>query len=256
PSAIGEHAAGRGTYEDGCWHEKSFDKAVIIVIDALRYDFAAPYPPSSASVSLRRPRHYHNLIPVLYETAAQQSGNALLLPFIADPPTTTLQRLKGLTTGTLPTFVEGGSNFAGAEILEDNLVGQLKTAGKKVVHLGDDTWTSLFPGHFHPNLSHAYDSFNVWDLHTVDNGVTEHLFPLLQFQETVSGTEADWDVIIAHYLGVDHAGHRYGPDHLAMSDKLAQMDEVVRQAISSLPDDTLLVVMGDHGMDPKGDHGG
>ncbi|KAK4984204.1 mannose-ethanolamine phosphotransferase gpi13 [Elasticomyces elasticus] len=256
PTAIGENAAGRGTYEDGCWHEKSFDKAVIIVIDALRYDFAAPYPPSSASVSLRRPRHYHNSIPVLYETAAQQSGNALLLPFIADPPTTTLQRLKGLTTGTLPTFVEGGSNFAGAEILEDNLIGQLQTAGKKVVHLGDDTWTSLFPGHFHPNLSHAYDSFNVWDLHTVDNGVTEHLFPLLQFQETVSGTEADWDVIIAHYLGVDHAGHRYGPDHLAMSDKLAQMDEVVRQAISSLPNDTLLVVMGDHGMDPKGDHGG
>ena len=40
----------------------------------------------------------------------------LLLKFIADPPTTTLQRLKGLTTGSLPTFIDAGSNFAGEVI--------------------------------------------------------------------------------------------------------------------------------------------
>lgn len=34
------------------------------------------------------------------------------------------------------------------------------------------------------------------------------------------------------------------------------MDEFVRRLVQSLDDDTLLVVMGDHGMDAKGDHGG
>jgi phosphatidylinositol glycan class O len=187
----------------------------------------------------------------LYETALQQPNNAFLLPFIADPPTTTLQRLKGLTTGTLPTFIDAGSNFAGTAIEEDNLLAQLRNASKRIVHLGDDTWHALFPGYFEPNLTHAYDSFNVWDLHTVDNGVTEHIFPLLKAENL-----SKWDVIFGHYLGVDHAGHRYGPDHPAMTAKLNQMDQVFRRMINELDNDTLLVVMGDHGMDTKGDHGG
>lgn len=232
-----------GTYTNGCWHPKSFDKAVIIIIDALRYDFTVPYH--------GEPHHFHNALKVLHETATQTPQNSFLLPFIADPPTATLQRLKGLTTGTLPTFIDAGSNFAGTAIDEDNLVAQLRDAGKTLVHLGDDTWHSLFPGYFDANLTHAYDSFNVWDLYTVDNGVTEHLMPLLG-----KGNRDKWDVIFGHYLGVDHAGHRYGPDHPTTRAKLQEMDDVIREMIASLDDDTLLVVMGDHGMDVKGDHGG
>jgi phosphatidylinositol glycan class O len=252
-----------GNAEIGCWHPKTFDKAVVIIVDALRYDFTVPFEAQFETTDLAAaaanpsqappiaPRHFHNAIPIFYETAKQQPNNAFLLPFIADPPTTTLQRLKGLTTGTLPTFIDAGSNFAGTAIDEDNLVAQLKNASKRVVHLGDDTWHALFPGYFEPNLTHAYDSFNVWDLHTVDNGVTEHIFPLLEAENT-----GKWDVIFGHYLGVDHAGHRYGPDHPAMTAKLNQMDDVFRRMIQQLDDDTLLVVMGDHGMDAKGDHGG
>ena len=231
------------TYTDGCWHPKTFDKAVIIIIDALRYDFTVPFS--------GEPHHFHNALTVLDETARQNPGNAFLLPFIADPPTSTLQRLKGLTTGTLPTFIDIGSNFAGTAIEEDNLVRQLRNAGKTLVHLGDDTWHSLFPGYFDDNLTHSYDSFNVWDLFTVDNGVTEHLLPLLSPENT-----GKWDVLFGHYLGVDHAGHRYGPDHPATNSKLREMDNVLRKVIALLDDNTLLVVMGDHGMDVKGDHGG
>ncbi|PSN68450.1 hypothetical protein BS50DRAFT_552002 [Corynespora cassiicola Philippines] len=237
-----------GSSEAGCWHPKSFEKAIVIIVDALRYDFTVPYQPSDGS---EKPHHFHNAIPVLHETAVNNPNNAFLLPFIADPPTTTLQRLKGLTTGTLPTFIDAGSNFAGTAIDEDNLVAQLRNASKRIVHLGDDTWHSLFPGYFEPNLTHAYDSFNVWDLHTVDNGVTDHIFPLLKPENSTK-----WDVIFGHYLGVDHAGHRYGPDHPAMTAKLNQMDEIFRRMIDQLDDSTLLVVMGDHGMDAKGDHGG
>lgn len=248
--------------EKGCWHPKTFDKAVVIIVDALRYDFTVPFEAQFEPTDLAAaagssnpppvaPHHYHNAFPVLYETAQKQPNNAFLLPFIADPPTTTLQRLKGLTTGTLPTFIDMGSNFAGTAIDEDNLVAQLRNASKRIVHLGDDTWHSLFPGYFEPNLTHAYESFDVWDLHTVDNGVTGHIFPLLKAENS-----GKWDVIFGHYLGVDHAGHRYGPDHPAMTAKLNQMDEVFRRMIETLDDDTLLVVMGDHGMDTKGDHGG
>ncbi|CAC9886421.1 unnamed protein product [Aureobasidium pullulans] len=237
-----------GSVDDGCWHPKSFDKAVVIIVDALRYDFTVPWSPKHPQhVS----QHFHNALPIFWDTAVAEPENAFLLPFIADPPTTTLQRLKGLTTGTLPTFIDAGSNFAGTAIEEDNLVAQLKAAGKRLVHLGDDTWHSLFPGYFDPELTRAYDSFNVWDLHTVDNGVNDHIFPLLHSSNTSS-----WDVIFGHYLGVDHAGHRYGPDHPAMASKLQEMNTVFERMIAELDDKTLLVVMGDHGMDAKGDHGG
>lgn len=116
--------------------------------------------------------------------------------------------------------------------------------------MGDDTWTTVFPDSFSSNMTHPYDSFNVEDLHTVDEGVIRHLFPLLR-DET-----KPWDVIIGHFLGADHVGHRVGPDHPAMKAKLEQMDEVLRDVVALLDDETLLVVMGDHGMDRKGDHGG
>ncbi|KAI0537321.1 GPI ethanolamine phosphate transferase 3-like protein [Xylaria digitata] len=236
---------GSGTIDGGCWHPKTFDKAIIVVIDALRYDFTVPVEDDSKA------EVYHNAFPFLYQSAVQSPNNAFLLPFIADPPTSTLQRLKGLTTGTLPTFIDLGSNFAGTAIEEDNILTQLREHGKRIVHLGDDTWTSLFPDYFQPNLSRAYDSFNVWDLHTVDNGVIDHIFPLMEPE--LSG---EWDITIGHLLGVDHAGHRYGPDHSAMTAKLQQMDGFIRRLAEGIDQDTLLVVMGDHGMDGKGDHGG
>jgi phosphatidylinositol glycan class O len=246
PTGLG-NAYSTGSPEIGCWHPKSFDKAVVILVDALRYDFTVPFQAEGSE----KPHHFHNAIPVLYNTAINNPNNAFLLPFIADPPTTTLQRLKGLTTGTLPTFIDAGSNFAGTAIDEDNILAQLRNASKRIVHLGDNTWHALFPDYFEPNLTHAYDSFNVWDLHTVDNGVTDHIFPLLHPSNT-----SKWDVVIGHYLGVDHAGHRYGPDHPAMTAKLNQMDEILQRMIEQIDDNTLLVVMGDHGMDSKGDHGG
>ncbi|KAE8372883.1 hypothetical protein BDV26DRAFT_273250 [Aspergillus bertholletiae] len=237
-----------GKKNGGCWHQKSFEKAIVIVVDALRYDFTVPFVSTAEGETSQL---FHDNIPVFYETAVNNPENAFLLPFIADPPTTTLQRLKGLTTGTLPTFVDAGSNFAGTAIDEDNIVAQLRTAGKNLVHLGDDTWHSLFPNYFDPEMTQPFDSFNVWDLHTVDNGVNDHLFPLLHPENATK-----WDVIFGHYLGVDHAGHRYGPNHPAMGAKLRQMDQVIRDLIAKVDDNTLLVVMGDHGMDSKGDHGG
>ncbi|KAI5806603.1 phosphoethanolamine transferase class O [Peziza echinospora] len=234
----------------GCWHPKKFDKAVIVVIDALRFDFTVPFAPHNTPEG-SGPHQFHDALTVLSEVANAEPNNAILFPFIADPPTTTLQRLQGLTTGTLPTFIDAGSNFAGTAIDEDNLISQLRSQGKKIAFLGDDTWMALFGRHFEANLTHPYDSLNVWDLHTVDNGVNEHIFPLLQPDQS-----QNWDVLIGHYLGVDHAGHRYGPDHPAMNTKLKQMDQVIRDLIQAVDDDTLLVIMGDHGMDPKGDHGG
>jgi len=42
-----------------------------------------------------------------------------------------MQRLKGLTTGGLPTFVDIGKNFGSSAIEEDNIIDQLIEGKKK-----------------------------------------------------------------------------------------------------------------------------
>ena len=55
--------------------------------------------------------------------------------FIADAPTTTTQRLRALATGGPPTFFDISSSFSAAAVAEDNLLAQLRGAGRKLVRL-------------------------------------------------------------------------------------------------------------------------
>jgi GPI ethanolamine phosphate transferase 3 subunit O len=137
--------------------------------------------------------------------------------FVADPPTTTLQRLKGMTTGSLPTFIDIGSNFASPEINEDNIIDQIHRHNMTAVFMGDSTWLELFPNRF--KRQYGYPSFNIQDLDTVDTGI-ERQFPKELAQR-------DWDVIVAHFLGVDHCGHKHGPYHPEMTRKLDEMNEFI-----------------------------
>ncbi|XP_063152018.1 GPI ethanolamine phosphate transferase 3 isoform X1 [Candoia aspera] len=226
-----------------CWLPARFRRAVLVLIDALRFDFAWPRPRPSARAP---PRPYEDRLAAPQRLARQRPRHGRLYRFRADPPTTTMQRLKGLTTGSLPTFVDAGSNFASYAIREDNLVWQLAQNGKKVVFMGDDTWDGLFPQAFY--RAYFFPSFNVKDLHTVDDGILQNLY------QTVDGGE--WDLLIAHFLGVDHCGHKHGPNHPEMAKKLSQMDEMLWSLVDRLENDTLLLVAGDHGMTETGDHGG
>ena len=51
-----------------------------------------------------------------------QGNSSHLFLFQADPPTTTSQRLKALTTGGLPAFIEAGRNFDSDQVTWPNVV--------------------------------------------------------------------------------------------------------------------------------------
>ena len=222
-----------------------FNQVIFIVIDALRYDFIKPIDDKSIKTN------YQNQMPFIHELLKTKSSQSVLLRLIADPPTTTLQRLKALTTGTLPTFIDMSYNFIGYEIEEDNILNQLKE--RNISLLGDDTWLALYP-HINFNHLHVYPSFDVHDLDTVDNGILKHLWKVIE-----DTRHEQFSFIIAHFLGVDHCGHRYGPTHIEMKRKLNQMDDVIRNItilFNQSTSSSLLMVIGDHGMTQQGDHGG
>lgn len=228
-----------------CWHPPVFRRVVVILLDGLRFDFLA----WNDSVGADAARHYENKMPFVRRLVEAEAERTLAFRFVSDAPTTTSQRLKGMWTGALPTFLDLKDNFNSAAVEEDNVVAQLAAGGRReLVFMGGDTWDMLFPRRF--ARSYALPSFNVKDLHTVDDGIERHLEPELR------GERGAWDALFVHFEGVDHVGHRHGPDHPAMAAKLAQMDAVLERVVRLVGNDTLLAVLSDHGMTADGNHGG
>lgn len=143
-----------------CWSDRRYDRLVVLVIDALKYDFTVYQEDSTA--------YWANRMPIFEELRSQFPRQTFHARFVADSPTTTLQRLTALLTGSMPTFIDAATNFYQTSINEDNLIRQMKLNNLSVVFMGDDTWMSLLPDSF--KRSYPYPSFVVHDLHTVDNG--------------------------------------------------------------------------------------
>ncbi|KAJ1987163.1 major facilitator super transporter protein [Dimargaris cristalligena] len=227
----------------------SFGRLVVMVVDALRYDFVLA--PQRSHMPFTQ-----NLI---------RSGQALAYVARASPPTVTMPCLKALTTGSTPNFLDAVLNIAENDasatlVNQDNLLHQLKHAGQKsLVFYGDDTWLRLFPQTF--SRHEGTTSFFVSDTTEVDHNVTRHIHREME--------QADWDVLILHYLGLDHIGHLEGPNSPMMAPKQREMDQVVQTIYDRLlvqdraqlarnptAKPSLLVVLGDHGMSDAGNHGG
>ncbi|XP_013865861.1 GPI ethanolamine phosphate transferase 2 [Austrofundulus limnaeus] len=215
-----------------------FKRLVVMLVDALREDFVF-----GDSGRLFLP----------YTRRLVERGSSHSFVAKARAPTVTMPRIKALTTGSIPGFIDVVMNLNSPALLEDNLIWQAKTAGKRIIFYGDDTWVRLFPKHFM-----EYDgttSFFVSDYTEVDNNITRHLDSTLK--------RDDWDILILHYLGLDHIGHISGPHSSLIQPKLLEMDDILKKIHSSLVSKEeegslpyLLVLCGDHGMSETGSHGG
>ncbi|XP_073404071.1 GPI ethanolamine phosphate transferase 2-like isoform X2 [Dendrobates tinctorius] len=215
-----------------------FKKVVILLIDALRQDFV---------FGVKGKEH------MPYTRQLIEKGSSLSYIAKAAAPTVTMPRIKALMTGSIPGFIDIVMNLNSAELLEDNLIWQAKQAGKRIMFYGDDTWIKLFPKHFVE--FDGTTSFFVSDFTEVDDNVTRHLDDVLK--------RNDWEMLILHYLGLDHIGHLTGPHSHLIGPKLYEMDLVLKKIHSSLlskDEDplipSLIVVCGDHGMSEAGSHGG
>lgn len=228
--------------------EPEFDRLVFVVIDALRNDFI--FGDNSA-----------------FDFVNSQINQGSAHPFTAKAtaPTVTMPRIKALTTGTIPSFLDAILNIAESDSSSsldfyDNWVYQFKNNGNKTIHFfGDDTWIRLFPNLF--SKTDGTTSFFVSDTVEVDLNVTRHIHTDLK--------ENDWDAVIFHYLGLDHIGHLGGPNSPLMKPKQKEMDQAIEsiyQIVAKQDSDrmikdgnakgTLIVVCGDHGMNEQGNHGG
>eukprot|EP00850_Spirogloea_muscicola_P002716 SM000010S04354 [mRNA] locus=s10:1095085:1106203:+ [translate_table: standard] len=87
-----------------------------------RADFAVNSSDYGAGSSSGSP--WVGSLPIFQQLVQHGKNPAAVLKSVADPPTTSLQRLKGLTTGGLPTFVDVGDSFGAPAVTEDQLISQ------------------------------------------------------------------------------------------------------------------------------------
>lgn len=87
----------REANDDHCWMKPRFKRAVLLLIDALRYDFMVYNETLEAKDELS----FQNKLKVIHEVLKEMPKNGRKWKFVADPPTTTMQRIKGITTGIL-----------------------------------------------------------------------------------------------------------------------------------------------------------
>ena len=102
-----------------------FKHAILLIIDALRIDFMIK---PTEEFNLKQP--YIHIINDLLTTNTSQTH---LFTFKADPPTFTTARLKGMTTGSLPSFLDILSNVDSTAIEEDNFIYQLNRHNKRYI---------------------------------------------------------------------------------------------------------------------------
>ncbi|CAG2112137.1 unnamed protein product, partial [Medioppia subpectinata] len=237
-----------------------FNKLVLVVIDALRHDFipSIDRPPKSVQSGDRRHRHRRasgdsggHRMPFT-ESIMQTNGVGLVS--ISATPTVTMPRIKAMISGTLPSFMDFILNLSAYRFNGENIVENAFKANKKTVFFGDDTWIQLLPKEVFAKYN-GTSSFFATDYTEVDTNVTYCVRRELKALH-------EWDVMITHYLGVDHIGHSHGGYHSKlMPKKLLEMDAVVESIYTrvSAPDvrePYLVVITGDHGMTDIGNHGG
>ncbi|KAF0642608.1 hypothetical protein FPSE5266_08630 [Fusarium pseudograminearum] len=216
-----------------------FDRLIFMVVDALRSDFV-----------------YSDTSGFSYVQSLIRDGSAMPFTANARSPTVTMPRIKSMTTGSIPSFVDLILNFDEGDTSstlasQDTWLAQIKAHGMgKLLMYGDDTWLKLFPNTF--DREDGTTSFFVADFTEVDHNVTRNIAPELE--------NNDWGLMVLHYLGLDHIGHKAGPKSPNMVPKQEEMDSIVEtlfEAMKTKPhlDSTLLVLCGDHGMNDAGNHG-
>ena len=195
---------------------------------------------------------------ILTNLLIDEPENTILLPMRSEIPTVTTARIKALMTGSLTSFFEITEPFAHEILPEDNILHQFKSYSNhtgipnKIVFTGDHIWLDML-GYYFDQEQH-YPSYDIRDLDTNDINVHKDLIEILKSSD--KNDTRNFDLLVAHLLGIDHAGHTFHANHSEIERKVIETQKILEEVVQNMDNDTILMVYGDHGMTDDGNHGG
>ena len=217
-------------------------KVVMLIVDALRFD----YFHYNESIVGKEQYPYQNKFVKLHEIVKSNPENFVVIRTSSDAPTWTVQRVRCLVTGSIPPFIQIAQSLGASAAVEDSILSRLSQANKKSYAVGDPLWAEIFPKFLIDK--YKSQSFDLKDMSS-DQAVADVILSVVK--------ENDFDLLIGHRLGVDHIGHSYHNSlDSRIGEQLALNDELAANIINSMDNNTVLFILGDHGMRSDGGHGG
>ncbi|KAG9391743.1 Type I phosphodiesterase/nucleotide pyrophosphatase/phosphate transferase [Carpediemonas membranifera] len=218
----------------------TYNNVVIAMVDALRFDQLAPAVLSGGTSPFRL--SFYNI-----STSMIQSDKHMrFYDMYCGNPTVTTPRLRSLVSGRPSSYLESLQNFNTPQFHGPNFVDTLRDAGFSTGFAGDNTWTSLLPSSW--DVSYPFRSFDILDTTSVDEGIMANIHHLHALPQP--------RLIVIHTLGLDHMEHQTGVADDKVMPVMEATDVLLRELVDPLDGETLLLVMGDHGMTDSGCHGG
>ncbi len=166
--------------------------------------------------------------------------------------TTTAPCVYSLTTGRPGSLIQAIFNFHSSETRVDSLLSLMAGAGGRLALAGDPAWHRQF-GWLIPESDR---------LESPEPGITTDHHIDVQDAAAVDFVlqrihDPRYRLLILHLGSVDAVGHMVTPLSPRYAEQLTFMDGLIGRVAAAIdPASTLLVITGDHGMAPRGTHGG
>jgi len=156
-----------------------------------------------------------------------------------------------LGTGRPGTLTLGVLDFHAPPVHLESLPSLVTAAGKRVAFSGDPSWSRQFGWLALPQDRHAHPESGITldpRVRRADRASVEFLFPKLR--------DPRYALAVVHVSSADATGHLVTPFGPEYRDALTFLDGLLAEALATIDDETIVLVTGDHGMGPRGTHGG
>lgn len=211
--------------------KKEFNKLIYIVLDGLRFD---------ALVPVKKNGYYYNNMTFINNDNIHKH----VFLSIAGIPTATSSRIKGLMTGAPNSRIDLLQAFMKIEIKIDNMTNRYKN--NSIAFFGDSLWSYTFKNL--KNFSETLCSFSKDNLVENENIIFNNMLSRIKNNQP--------DYLFAHFISLDSYGHTYGIDNEIMQKTLKRFNDYLEKVYNEMSDDTLMVVVSDHGVTDEGSHSG
>lgn len=199
-------------------------RLVLVVIDGLRYDFATD------------PERAPNLARYMREESSAEVWAGRI--------TMTSAAVLSLGTGTRGDFSQIVLNVHARRTTANDLFTNARAAGLRVGLIGDPVWRQAYGEFDQERLSPGDLALDIDDsaelLADAGRWVSSGQLPNLS---------------VIHFFASDHQGHSFGVFSPTFRQFLLRLDAGLARFLASLPKDTTVAVLSDHGALSNGNHG-
>ncbi len=230
------------TQDNSTWFQPKV-KVVMVIIDALRFDYLLNYENIDHDPALQV-----NKFERFNKAYFKYPNRFVVFRARADVPTMTVLRVPCLMTGNVPRLGSVLTAFGALPAEEDSIPRQLYIQNKKTYYAGDPILKEYFPKYLESDyqLGKA-GSFNVLD-RNADKPTHEAINNALAKNE--------FDFLGTHFLRLDHMGHSSGLASPQVLHAIQEIDRYLIHLMKNIDNNTMLLFTGDHGTDKTGTHGG